>query len=159
MIRAFLLATATVHAVETTPLSKLIDPLVGWVGLVGRCSHHGSRAMHEEAAQMLAPAFRDTHQYLAIAARKLSGNKPDPGGEMTTVLELRSVVDGGDDRRRGFGTDALDLGDSLAGFIAVEYGIDLLIKRSYPPIQIPEEIVKLGERLARHGGQLVVQIG
>jgi hypothetical protein len=45
------------RAVEATPLSKLVNPLVAGIGFVGRRPHHGSRAMDEQAAQMLAPAF------------------------------------------------------------------------------------------------------
>lgn len=77
---------------------------------------------------------------------------------MTTVLELGAVADGSDHRRGGLGTDALDLGDPLAGFVFAEDLVDLLVEGSAPPIGIAKEIVKFGDRLPRHGGQLVVLI-
>ena len=43
------------RAVEAAPLSKLVDPLVSGVGAVRGCPHHRSRAVDEQAAQMLAP--------------------------------------------------------------------------------------------------------
>jgi len=55
----------------------------------------------------------------------LAWDKPDPGGQVTTVLELRTIADGGDDRRGGLRADALNLGDALAGFVATEHRVNL----------------------------------
>jgi len=43
------------RAVEAAPLSKLVDPLIARIGLVRGCADHRSRAVDEQAAQMLAP--------------------------------------------------------------------------------------------------------
>jgi len=77
---------------------------------------------------------------------------------MTTVLELGAVADGSDHRRGGLGTDALDLGNPLAGFVFAEDLVDLLVKGSDPPVKIPKEVVKFGDRLAGHARQFICLI-
>ncbi len=78
---------------------------------------------------------------------------------MATVLELRAIADYGDDRRRGLRTDTLDFRDALASFVTAEHVVNFLVERSDPPIQIPKEVIKLGNGFSRHRCQLVVQIG
>jgi hypothetical protein len=65
---------------------------------------------------------------------------------MAAVLELGAIADGGNDRRGGLGTNAFDLGDALTVFAVTENCVDLLVEGRDPPIKIPEQVVKLGDR-------------
>ena len=59
--------------------------------------------MHEQGSQVLTAALRDAEQHGALTARVLARHEPDPGGEVTSVLELAAVADGGDDGGGGLG--------------------------------------------------------
>jgi hypothetical protein len=74
--------------VEAASLSKLIDPVVVGIHFGWRRSDDGARAVDQETAQMLAPAFRYAHQDLPIAAGELARDQPDPGSKMPSVFEL-----------------------------------------------------------------------
>ena len=102
--------------VEATPPVKLVDPCVEGVCLPCSRADDGSRAMHEQGSQALASALRDAEEDGALTARVLARDEPDPGGEVTSVLELRAIPDCGDDGGGGLGTDTLDAGDPLAVF-------------------------------------------
>src|ERR1700761_4338298 len=130
-------------AVEAASLSKLIDPGVIGIHFGWRRSDDGARAVDQETAQMLAPAFRYAHQDLPIAAGELARDQPHPGSKMSSVFELGSVADGRNDRRGRLGADSLDGGDAPAWLTFEEYSIDLLVERGDTPIEVSEEIVKL----------------
>ena len=82
----------------------------------------------------------------------LAWDEPDPGGEVTSVLELRTIADGGDDGGGGLGPDTLDAGDPLAVLRRAEDAFDLLVEAGDPAIEVPEQVVKFAERLAGQGG-------
>lgn len=65
---------------------------------------------------MLAPARRDSHQGSAIAVGNLPRHEANPGGKMTSVLELGAIADHGHDDYRCLRADTLDPRDQLAGF-------------------------------------------
>jgi hypothetical protein len=146
-------------SVEAAPLSKLVDPLIGVIGLVWRCPDNGAGAVDEQRSQVLVATLRDAHQNLAIATRELPGHKPDPGSEMAAILELGAIADRGDDRRGGLGTDALDLGDALAGRTIAEDAIDLLIEHTNAAVEIVEEIVELVDGFTSQGREVVLEVG
>jgi hypothetical protein len=52
----------TLSAVEPTPLSKIIDPLIGWTCII--CSHvnYGFRAVNKQIMKMLISTFLYAHQ-------------------------------------------------------------------------------------------------
>ena len=104
--------------------------------------------MNEQAAQVLVAAFRDAHQHSAVAAGELSRDKADPGGEMPTVPELRTIADGGDNGRRSLRANTFDPGDALTDRAVAEDRLDLLVKGCNPPVKVAEEIVELSEGFA-----------
>src|ERR1700756_2693730 len=53
--------------------------------------------------------------HLAIAARMLAWDKANPSGEMSPILELRTVANGGNDRGGGVRPNPLNFRNSLAG--------------------------------------------
>jgi hypothetical protein len=53
--------------VEAASLPKLVCPLAHGIVLVGCRSHDGAGAVHQQAAQMLAAALGDTHEYGLVA--------------------------------------------------------------------------------------------
>jgi hypothetical protein len=107
---------------------------------------------------MLATTLGDPQKDFAVSAGALRGNKADPGFEMSSVLELRSIPNGSHNNGGRFGPHTLDRGNSLTSFIAAKNSVNLLVIRSDPTIQIHEEIIKFGDRLTGHGGQLVVEV-
>jgi hypothetical protein len=108
---------------------------------------------------MLTTSLRDAHQRLSIAARELAWDKPDPGGEMTPILELRPVTDSGNNGRGSLGSHALDLGDALTRLTVAKDLVDLLVEHGNPAIQIAKEIIELGNGAARHGRQTITTNG
>jgi hypothetical protein len=80
---------------------------------------------------MLAATFGDPHQDFAVSAGELPGNEADRGRKVATVLELRSIANCGHNCGSGFAPHTLDLGNSLASFIAAKDGVDLLVEGSY----------------------------
>ena len=145
--------------VEATPLVKPVAPCVEGVRLSCRRADHGSGALHEEGSQVLAAALGDTEHHGALTARVLARDEPDPGGKVTSVLELDAAGDGGDDGGGGLRPHSLDPGDPLAVLGCTEDAFDLLVEARGPAIEVPEQVVEFADRLASQGGQLVLLIG
>ncbi len=77
---------------------------------------------------------------------------------MAPVLEFRAIADRGNDCRRGFGPNALDLCNALAGLALKEDGVDLLVENGNAPVQIAKEIMELVDCFPCQRCQFVIQI-
>jgi hypothetical protein len=68
-----------------------------------------SCAVHEDLAQVAVAALADAEQPCLSVGRVLSRHKPQPGCELTTLMEGITVADSGHYRRGDQRTDAGDL--------------------------------------------------
>jgi hypothetical protein len=69
----------------------------------------GSSTMDQQCAQVDIAAFGDPAESGSTTGGVLSGGEPEPGGELSTVLEVAAIADGGDDGAGGDGSDTRDL--------------------------------------------------
>jgi hypothetical protein len=99
--------------------------------------------------KMMLTAFLDAHQGFAVATGKLPRYGHNSACEMPSVLEFRSIANSCHNCSSGFRTDTLDIRGSLTSSIAVDIGSYLLIERSNPTIQLPEEVIQPNITLRR----------
>src|SRR5580692_4123274 len=86
----------------------------------------------------------------------LARDQPQPGRQMTAVLEVGAIADRRDHRRRGLRSNATDLGDVLAGLTGLEDRRNLAIKSLDALIDLQHESVQTGNNLANHLSQLII---
>jgi hypothetical protein len=77
---------------------------------------------------------------------------------MPSVLELRAVADGGDDRRAVFGPTPLILAMRRQSSLLRKTASIFLSKEAITPIEITEEIVELRNRVAGHRRRFVAEV-
>src|SRR5262245_37121834 len=133
MIRAFLLATATVARLKprrarTSWAKRLMGScLFGAVRTTARAPWTRS-VRRRMSPRLVMPSIR------CRSPRVLTRDEPEPGGKMPAVLEFGAVPDCGDDSSRRLGPDALDLGNPLAGLRgakdALKLGVEPAIRSS-----------------------------
>src|SRR3954452_2028386 len=95
--------------------------------------------MHEQAAQMLAPALRCAHKKRAVTTGELPWNETHPGSQVPSVLELRTIADCGDDCRCGLRANALDFGNALTRFAVEKDPFDFLVEDCDSSIEVSKE--------------------
>ena len=78
----------------------------------------GKCAKNQEASQISVALLANAPQTLLAASRILARDNPDPGGEVTSRLEYRSIRNRGDNSARPENTDA---GNSLEPFAVVAF--------------------------------------
>jgi len=100
------------HDVSALPIVDDAGTLIGIVSEADliRRSEIGTELTRPWWLEAVTPAFTLAKDFVRAhgnVLRNVMGNQPEPGGEMATVLELRAIADGGDDRRRSLGANAL----------------------------------------------------
>jgi hypothetical protein len=84
--------------------------------------------MDEKRPRVLTAALGDTHHHFAIAARMLARDQPEPGRQVTTVLEVGAVADCRYHRGCCLRSYSADLRYPLANVAGLEDRGDLAIK-------------------------------
>jgi hypothetical protein len=121
--------------VETVPLPKVIDPLVLPVMLIRRLSTTALAPCTSRRRKCWLPRFKIPSSP-ACRPGVLSGNQPEPSGQVAPILEVSSIADSSYHRGGRLRPDALDPGNPLTSRIGLKYRIDLLVDRCDAAIQI-----------------------
>lgn len=87
-------------------LEKLHDPRMHTFRVSTGTLNLGCHANHEQSSKISVSLLADAAKALFTTARLVQRRKSQPGGKLASVPELFAVADGGDNGRRGDGTDA-----------------------------------------------------
>jgi hypothetical protein len=98
--------------------------------------------MNEKRPQVLIATLCDTHHHFAIATRMLAWYKPQPGCQVSAVLEVGAVADRRYHCGRRLRPDSSDLGNPLTNLAGLEDRIDLSIESFDAFIDLQHECIQ-----------------
>ncbi len=114
--------------------------------------------MDQQGTQIAVAAFADPQQCLLATAGMLAWYQSQPRRQLSAILKIFSVSDGGDQGTRGDRADARDLRQLLAGGVLTVPALELDLQFLNLPVERLEMIPQTLEQLPKRPWQPVLAL-
>ena len=98
--------------VLVAPLDHCVNPGARfiWLGFLPRPVDHRTRPVNQKGSEIRVPALTDAQQVLLAPAGVLAGHQTQPGRDLSAVIKIFSIPQGGHQSTSGNRANARNLG-------------------------------------------------